>query len=109
MLTSTHREVDAAAMAPFLEKTIRDHHYELVPDTLKIDVGDAREGVLKIQGAGMQVAGKGPIRVQDIEIQFTCRRPGVFFTKTNAVYHVKTQAPGEGQANHWPRDDGATQ
>lgn len=109
MLTSTHREVKAASMAPFLEKAIRDRHYELLPDTLRIDVSDSRDGVLKIQGAGMQVAGKGPIRVQDIDIRFTVRRPGVLFTKTNAVYHVQTQAPGDGGANHWPGDDSAAQ
>lgn len=107
MLTSTHADVKAASMAPILEKAIRDRHYELVPDTLQIDVSDARDGVLKIQGAGLQVGGKGPIRVQDIDIRFVARRPGVFFTKTNAVYHVQSQAPGDGRANHWPGDDSA--
>lgn len=109
MLTSTHGDVKAASMVPILEKAIRDRHYELVPDTMRVDVGDSREGTLKIQGAGLQVAGKGPVRVQDIDIRFTCRRPGVFFAKTAVVYHVQTQAPGDGGANHWPAGDGATQ
>ena len=107
MLTSTRGEVKAASMVPILEKAIRDRHYELVPDTLQVDVADSRDGTLKIQGAGLQVSGKGPIRVQDIDIRFTVRRKGVFFAKTKAVYHVQTQAPGDGKANHWPSDDGA--
>jgi hypothetical protein len=109
VLTSTRYEVDAAVMAPFLEKAIRDRHYELVPDTLQIEVSDARDGMLKIEGAGMQIQGKGPVRVQDINIRFTCRRPGVFFVKTKAVYALATQAPGNGRANRWPRPADAAQ
>jgi hypothetical protein len=107
VFTSQRPEVDAAVMVPFLEKAMRERRCELVPDTLQIDVSDARDGVLKIEGAGLAIQGKGPTRVQDIQIRFTCRRPGVFFVKTSAVYALSTQAPGNGRANHWPRADAA--
>ncbi|HEY8209109.1 MAG TPA: hypothetical protein VIG99_16575 [Myxococcaceae bacterium] len=103
LLTSTRPYVDAAVLVPFIEKAVKDRHYELVPDSLQIDVKEARDGTLKVMGAGLQVQGKGPTRIQDIDIRFDCRRPGTFFVKTTAQYRLHTEAPGNGKANQWPR------
>ena len=108
LMTSQRQTVDAAILAPEIERLIKLRKCELVPDSLQIDVKDARMGTLSVQGAGLQVqsANKGPVSIQDIHIQFRCRRPGVFFLKTQAVYSLNTQAYGEGRANHWPRSGG---
>lgn len=106
MLTSTHSEVNAAALATHVEQATRQRHCELVPDTLQIDVSDARNGTLHVTGAGLQIQGKAPTMIQDIDIRFDCRRPGVFFVKTVAKYRLRTQSPSDGRANHWPRRAG---
>lgn len=106
LLTSNRPRVDAAVLAPFIERAIQQRHCELVPDTLKIAVHDAREGTLKVAGAGFQIQGTRPTKIQDIDIRFDCMRPGTFFAKSKAEFRLRTQAMGEGRANHWPRVEG---
>ena len=102
----TRAGIDAAVIAQQVEFATKQRQCELVPGSLEVDVKDARWGHLEVQGAGMSVQGKGNANIQDIDIQFNCRRPGVFFAKTAAKFRLRTQAPGDGKANHWPRPEG---
>jgi hypothetical protein len=103
---STHvGALDAERINDVIDRAVHRHNCELVPGSVKVDVGPTHVGSLNVQGAGLSVHG-GNTGVQDVDIAFSCKRPSTFWVRTTTALHFHFTGLGSGSANHWPREPG---
>lgn len=97
---SNASEVKARNVAIAVKKRCAEAQCELVPGTLKIDVGNTYQSRLKVYGSGMGVQSNKTIGIQDIHVTLTCKRKGALFLRTGLSVDVQTQGIGDGSEDH---------